>query len=147
MFELQQGMVLFFQYNAGGNFYLPALREHPMKGLLIIATHGYWNIGYESLKATINSDGKSTNFTFSTRFGKDNIAKIPETGAHGIVFTKNGGDELTMTDAFEKPVPVKVAEPYSFAVYQIHGRKAKFTTRKIQEWLLAIQEAKSSLKG
>jgi len=35
----------------------------------------------------------------------------------------------------------------SIAVYQIHGRKAKFTTRKIQEWLLAIQEAKTALKG
>lgn len=35
----------------------------------------------------------------------------------------------------------------SIAVYQIHGRKAKFTTRKIKEWLLAIQEAKTALKG
>jgi hypothetical protein len=106
-------MVMFFQYDAGGNFKLLALREHPMKGLPIIATHSYWNIGNESLKVTINADGKSTNFNYSTRFGKDNITKIPETGAQSIVFTNSNGDELTVTDAFEKPVPVKVTEPYS----------------------------------
>jgi len=34
----------------------------------------------------------------------------------------------------------------SIAVYQNHGRNVKFTTKKIEEWLVAIQEAKSSLK-
>ncbi len=115
-FELQPGMVLYIEYYYGLG--LLALREHPMKGLPIIILPAIWGGPF---KVTIDSDGKSTDFSFSTTFGKDKIAKIPETGAQSIVFTGSKGNTFTVTNDFDRPVPVKVTEPYSFVGFKEPG--------------------------